>query len=35
MPGGGLEEADQTIDVIKLLNTMVAWDGAALEIAAS
>ena len=35
MAGGGLEEADQTIHEIKLLNTQVARDGAALAIDAS
>lgn len=35
MAGGGLEEADQTIHEIKLLNTRVARDGAALAIDAS
>lgn len=35
MAGGGLEEADQTIHEIKLLNTQVARDGAALNISAS
>ena len=35
MAGGGLEEADQTIHEIKLLNTQVARDGAALTIDAS
>ncbi len=35
MAGGGLEEADQTIHEIKLLNTQVTRDGAALAIDAS
>ncbi|SIT74499.1 hypothetical protein SAMN05421665_0059 [Yoonia rosea] len=35
MAGGGLEEADQTIHEIKLLNTRVSRDGAALAIDAS
>ncbi|MEM6593759.1 MAG: hypothetical protein AAF672_03145 [Pseudomonadota bacterium] len=35
MKGGGLDEADQTIHEIKLLNTQVARDNAALAIDAS
>lgn len=35
MAGGGLEEADQTIHEIKLLNTQVARENAALKIDAS
>ncbi|MEO1795881.1 MAG: hypothetical protein AAFR53_02560 [Pseudomonadota bacterium] len=35
MAGGGLEEADQTIHEIKLLNTAVAREAAALKIDAS